>query len=194
MLGVLLEREKELAQLRELIEGARSGEGALALVEGAPGIGKTRLLEEACPLRETRASRCSRHGGWRSSRSLRSASCASCSRGHSGGIPSRTARAAERRRLARQHAVGLRRAPQRPAADATFASLHGLYWLTFNVAPRRPLMIAIDDARWADAASLRFVTYLAAQLEGLPALALLAVAANRGARGGRAAGGAIRGG
>jgi predicted ATPase len=55
-------------------------------------------------------------------------------------------------------------------------------------------MIAIDDARWADAASLRFVTYLAAQLEGLPALALLAVAANRGARGGRAAGGAIRGG
>jgi DNA-binding CsgD family transcriptional regulator/tetratricopeptide (TPR) repeat protein len=63
----------------------------------------------------------------------------------------------------------------RPVADATFASLHGLYWLCFNLAVRAPVLIAIDDAHWADAASLRFVNFLAARLEGMPVLVVLAL-------------------
>src|SRR3954454_22748500 len=41
----LLEREDELAQLAALLEQSCAGSGRLALVEGPPGIGKTRLLE-----------------------------------------------------------------------------------------------------------------------------------------------------
>jgi len=41
----LLEREPELAALTELLRRATSGTGALAVLEGPPGIGKSRLVE-----------------------------------------------------------------------------------------------------------------------------------------------------
>ena len=42
----LLEREAELAALRAAVESARNGDGQLVVIEGAAGIGKTRLLSE----------------------------------------------------------------------------------------------------------------------------------------------------
>jgi hypothetical protein len=56
-----------------------------------------------------------------------------------------------------------------PAGDSSFAVLHGLYWLVANLAASRPLLIAVDDAHWADAPSLRWLAYLAPRLEGLAA-------------------------
>ena len=46
--------------------------------------------------------------------------------------------------------------------------MHGLYWLTANLAERAPLLLAIDDAHWADEPSLLFVAYLARRIESLP--------------------------
>ncbi|HKP88540.1 MAG TPA: AAA family ATPase, partial [Thermoleophilaceae bacterium] len=40
----LLDRDRELAAVREILDRAAGGEGAAALVEGPAGIGKTRLL------------------------------------------------------------------------------------------------------------------------------------------------------
>ncbi len=57
--------------------------------------------------------------------------------------------------------------------DASFAALHGLYWLSVNLTAQRPLLLAIDDLHWCDRPSLRFVAYLLRRLEGLPALALV---------------------
>ena len=51
--------------------------------------------------------------------------------------------------------------------------MHGLYWLTANLAAHQPVLIVVDDAHWADAASLRWLAYLAGRLEG-PELAVLA--------------------
>src|SRR5918994_7324272 len=45
--GVLIEREVELAALGELIAAALAGRGGAALVGGEAGIGKTRLLTRA---------------------------------------------------------------------------------------------------------------------------------------------------
>ena len=45
--AALLERERELAELEELLAAARAGSGRLLLVEAAAGLGKTRLLREA---------------------------------------------------------------------------------------------------------------------------------------------------
>jgi DNA-binding CsgD family transcriptional regulator len=45
--GPLRGREAELAQLERLILSAETGEGGLALIEGPPGIGKSRVLAEA---------------------------------------------------------------------------------------------------------------------------------------------------
>ena len=60
--------------------------------------------------------------------------------------------------------------------DPTAAALHGLYWLTANLASEAPLLVAVDDLHWADVASLRFVAYLARRVAELP---VLLVAASR---------------
>ena len=60
--------------------------------------------------------------------------------------------------------------PPDGASDAQFTLLHGLYWLTSNLAGRRPLVIAVDDVQWCDAGSLRFLGYLTRRLEGVPVL------------------------
>src|SRR2546430_1766655 len=43
--AALLERERELSELGQLVDETCAGRGRLALVEGPPGIGKTRLLD-----------------------------------------------------------------------------------------------------------------------------------------------------
>ena len=53
-----------------------------------------------------------------------------------------------------------------------FPTLHGLYWLTVNLAGRGPVMLAIDDLHWCDLPSLRFIAYLVARLEGSGILVL----------------------
>ena len=61
------------------------------------------------------------------------------------------------------------------ADAASFAVLHGLYWLVVDLGARRPLLLAVDDLHWCDHASLRFLAYLARRLEGVPALVVAAL-------------------
>ena len=91
-----------------------------------------------------------------------------------------TLRAAERRdreRLlsgaARLAAPAVLDAPGEPSA-ALFGVLHGLYWLAANLAERQPLLIAIDDAHWADEPSLRFIAHLLGRIESLPTALIVA--------------------
>jgi AAA ATPase-like protein len=46
--GPLLERAAEVAAITAAIDAAVAGSGSVLLVEGAAGIGKTRLLAHAC--------------------------------------------------------------------------------------------------------------------------------------------------
>ena len=65
------------------------------------------------------------------------------------------------------------RAPRPPplaltsGVDPSFAILHGLYWLCANLAATGPLCLVVDDAHWADAASLRYLAFLLTRLEEL---------------------------
>src|SRR5262249_45073098 len=61
------------------------------------------------------------------------------------------------------------------APDPSFAVLHGLYWLCANLAVGRPVALVVDDAHWADTASLRFLAFLLPRLEELPVTLLLGV-------------------
>src|SRR5918998_1646545 len=71
-------------------------------------------------------------------------------------------------------AVLLERDEQLARPDAAFAVLHGLYWLCANLAARRPLVLAVDDAHWGDAPSLRFLVFLLTRLEELPVALVVA--------------------
>ena len=63
-----------------------------------------------------------------------------------------------------------------PAAgvDPSFAVLHGLYWLCANLTVVGPLCLVVDDAHWADAASLRYLSFLLTRLEDLDTALVLA--------------------
>ncbi|MDR9373130.1 LuxR family transcriptional regulator, partial [Conexibacter sp. JD483] len=65
-------------------------------------------------------------------------------------------------------------APAAEPAGGAFAVLHGLYWLTAAFAEQRPLLLAVDDAHWSDAASLDFLSFLLPRLEELPLLLVVA--------------------
>jgi hypothetical protein len=56
--------------------------------------------------------------------------------------------------------------------DSPFAAQHGLYWLLDHLVAEAPVVLVIDDAHWADTATLHWVVYLARRVEGL-AIAVL---------------------
>ncbi len=64
--------------------------------------------------------------------------------------------------------------PAATAVDASYATLHGLYWLTVNLAQRSPRLLSLDDLHWADPPSLRFIAHLLPRVAELPVLLVLA--------------------
>jgi len=173
----LLERDAEVAAIGRLVGQARSGSGALLVVEGPAGCGKTRLLVEARSLAERSGMRVL----WGRGGELE--------RGFPFGVarqlfepPLAAAAATERQRLLAgaaalaPPALGLdavRDGP--PDSDGLFQALHGLYWLTVNIADVAPLVIVVDDLHWTDALTLRWLGYLLQRIDGLPVLVATAV-------------------
>jgi DNA-binding CsgD family transcriptional regulator len=169
----LLEREGELAQLGALLEASRAGAGRLVLLEGSAGIGKTRLLAAAGEL------------GRKAGVNVLRARGGELEREFSYGIvrqlfePALTGAGESERDEILGGAAALA-APLfggdylahggSTEADAGFATLHGLFWLSANLAARRPLVLAVDDLHWADKPSLRWLSYLVRRVEGLPLL------------------------
>ena len=167
----LLERERELAAVEALLERG----GGVLVIEGGAGIGKTSLVEAACRRAEGRGREVLRARG------------SELEAGFAFGV----VRQLFERRLAgagptsaRRCSPGRRRrcgrccwasSVETAAVDTSFAVLHGLYWLTANLAAARPLLIAVDDAHWADEPSLRWLAYLAPRLEGLAVALLVAL-------------------
>jgi DNA-binding NarL/FixJ family response regulator len=153
----LIERDAEVARLAAAARDAAAARGRLVVIAGPAGIGKSGLLADL--------------------------------RAQSGELTVLSARAGE---LEREFGFGVvRQLFEAVAGDAalagaaapagavfedagegvaTFAALHGLYWLAANLAADRPLLLAVDDLHWCDRPSLRFLAYLARRLEGLPIL------------------------
>jgi len=173
----LLGRESELATLTALMADARSGEGRLVMIDGGAGIGKTRLIAEARTSAAThgfevltaRAGELEQGFAFGVVRQLFEPVFARSSVEERAGLLSGAAGLAgplfDRDVLGQQHGE---------RADLTFQTLHGLYWLTANIAQRRPAVLAVDDLHWSDDPSLRWLNYLARRLEGLSILVLLA--------------------
>ncbi len=169
----LLEREEELAGLRDLLRDAADGRGRVLAVEGPPGIGKTRLLQAAAgeardagfAVLAASGSELERDFGFGVARQLFERALAGLDERERDGVLDGAAA------LARP-ALGLDAgapAGRAPGGEAGHAVVHGLYWLTVNLAARGALLITVDDLPLADPPSLRFLGYLARRLDGLRA-------------------------
>jgi DNA-binding CsgD family transcriptional regulator len=170
----VLEREHELAVLEGTLAGAARGAGEIVLVEGPPGVGKTRLVADArasarrAGLRvlEARGAPLEREFAFGVARQLLEPAVVAL------GEPERAELFAGAAGLAQRLFDPGRQDPT--GGDAGFAILHALYWLVVNLADRAPVLVSVDDAHWADAPSLRFLDYLAHRSEGLPVAIVLA--------------------
>jgi len=172
----LLERDAELAVIAARLTAACEGAGCLLMVEGPAGIGKTQLVRAACD------------GARAHDMTVLTARAGELERGLPYGVVRGLfeklvvrAPAAERDALLAD-AAGLA-APVLGVAvgegglipdSAAFAGLHGLYWLAANLTERAPLLLAVDDAHWADEASLRYLIYLLRRIGALPILLVVA--------------------
>ena len=173
----LLEREPEVSAIRDLVHAARAGTGGLLVAEGSLGTGKTRLLAEARAAAEASglevvAARGGEHEqgfAFGIARQLFEPLLARASSADRTDLMAGAAALAQPLFDESQFAPG----SERPS-DASFAMLHGLYWLLANLAFRQPMLVVIDDLHWADEASLRWIAYLAPRIDGLPLLLALA--------------------
>jgi len=173
--GALLERDAEVSALAALLDAACAGTGRVVLIEGPPGIGKSALLECAKRLAPDRGMR------------VLAARGGALERDFSFGVvrqlfePFVTADALLERGALFEGAAGIAAellgaqppAGAQPPSGELFALLHGLHWLTAGIAADGPLLIALDDAHWADGPSLQFAHYLTRRLEELPVLLVL---------------------
>jgi DNA-binding CsgD family transcriptional regulator len=168
-LSSLIERERELLALEGLVAAARSGDGGVAVVQGPPGIGKSRLLktvrETVTELRvlRARASELERDMPFGVVRQLIEPVLAEADDAERAEL----LRGAASLALPVLNEIGSARVAQDSA-------LHGLYWLTVNLAGARPVLIVVDDLHWADLPSLHWIVYMAQRVEGVPAAIVVA--------------------
>jgi DNA-binding SARP family transcriptional activator/tetratricopeptide (TPR) repeat protein len=166
-------RDDQLAALDGVLAGARGGRGRVVLVAGEPGIGKTRLAEEAA----RRGAAAGMQVAW--------------GRCHEGdGAPTLWPWTQVVRQLAAELGPGQLAAmlgpsaawlgqlmPElagppgppgpRPVADlgaARFQLNQAVAGLLRRLAEARPLLVVVDDLHWADVPSLSLLAFLAGEL------------------------------
>lgn len=174
--GALIERAGELDALEAARRQAATGRGGVLVVEGPAGIGKTRLLDTVRDW-APEVDVLSAHGGvlerdipFGVARQLLEHRLLRAGDGERGQLLTGPAARAEQvlgvTEESRQAGLGV--------GGDIGASLHCLYWVLVNLAERGPLVLAVDDAHWADLASLQLLLYLARRIEGIPILVVVA--------------------
>ncbi len=179
--AVLLEREHELGRVQAALRAVGQRAGGTVVIEGAAGMGKSRLLEAA----RERASDVGVE--------VLSARATELEQGFPFGVVRQLferrlleADAAQRERwlagaaaLAAELLTGAPTFPSRAgqgpsASDPGYAWQHGLYWLASNISADWPLALVVDDLQWCDPPSARALAFIARRLEGQPLGLILA--------------------
>ena len=192
--NTLLERDFEVRALKRALDGLARGRGGVVSVESAASLGKTALLQQACEL--------AAEAGF----ALLSARGAELEREFTFGVVRQlfesalpgagedrqrlfagAARAAESLFAATDLAGGpndARPGDSGSGSGSVYSLLNGLYRLLVNLAETVPVVVLIDDAHWADSASLRFLGFLARRMDSVAVTVI--VASRSGSRDGSA--------
>ncbi len=170
----MLERQDEFAVIERTLDAADAGRGEFLVLEGPAGIGKTALLHVGAGAGKARGM------------TVLAARGSALEGDFSFGVVQQLfeplglgSPVADRELLDGAASLALRAFGQSlgqgvPSADASFATLHGLYWLVANLSAQTPVLLLVDDCHWADGPSLRFLAFLGARLDELRVVALVA--------------------
>ena len=170
---MLLERAGELKRFERLLAAAEAGRGETVLVRGPAGIGKTALVNALAAAAAGKGFSVLRARGRPLEREVPFGVA------HQLLDPVlRRATQAERDRLLAGAALVGARALGLWGGDSPpdrFAGIHGMYWLSANLAEREVLVMVVDDLQWADDTSLEWLGYLAARCTELRLLLAVTV-------------------
>ncbi|MBJ7471652.1 MAG: AAA family ATPase [Solirubrobacteraceae bacterium] len=172
---MLIERDAPLERLTELASRAASGAGSCVVIEGGAGIGKTALLHHV------------QQGAAALGLQTLSATGAELEREHAFGVARQLLSPAWRSATKEDRAELLDGAaslalplldlthehPGAAGAAETQSILYGTHWLLATLAERRPLMLVVDDAHWADEPSITLLEYLARRVAEIPVLLVI---------------------
>ncbi len=161
----MVERDREMDVIRGLLSSAKNGAGMLISVEGAPGMGKTELLDWGARVANKDTFEILRARGSELGQSFAFGVVSQIfepilAKVSSGDREHLLAGAAESSMAAIRPGV-------ETVEFGDYSILHGLYWLTANICDMRPLLIIIDDFHWIDPASLKYLGYLLSRLDSI---------------------------
>ncbi len=170
----LIGREREVAQLNDLLSSTLRGRSASLFIVGAAGIGKSRLAQELVATAGMR--------GWRSCAAQLQASDAQRPLGvfvdlfaallQLPGALGCSPASLSQLRLLTEHDVRATNEPQRSQeAEAVQERLrHAAGELVESVASEGPLVLVIDNLHWCDDASIQLLQHLVSHSENLPVM------------------------
>ena len=150
---MLLERDEVIEALGAALAGAADGTGGTVVVDGAAGLGKTAVLAEACAMAAGLGFQIRRAAGGELEQDLPWGVARDLLRRDAAGAPPVV-----------RGAFGLGGA----VPDDDLAVLQPLTDLCGELAEQQPLLLAVDDAHWADESSARLLAYLAGRAAELP--------------------------
>ena len=156
-------RDEQLHMITGLLEHVRAGVGGVAIIEGAPGLGKTRLLAAAQATARTLSFRTGLGAAEPGHSSLELAVLMEALFGGAESLVERTALGSRDR-----------------SREEPFWLLQDVQTLIERAALQQPLLVCLDDVQWADPGCGFALRMLTQWLASLPVAWLIAVRPNQG--------------
>jgi predicted ATPase len=179
----LLERDGVLRAIDTALDLSRGGESAAILIEGHPGMGKTRLHDAAVERARLLGLTVVRAAGAELEQNMAWGVAAQVLRSLLGPL------AADERENLLQTPAGRVLAPAligEPATEIAASELtvaHCLFSVIAGALERGPALVALDDVHWADTGSLQAVLYILHRLHEVPAVLIMTTRPSEGSRG-----------
>jgi len=162
---VSIGRDSELEVLRGSIRDVTAGSAATVVIEGEPGIGKTRLLEDLCTIAQDRGMRVFRGDAHPLERTRPFGAIVDALGIRIGSVDPRRAEIGQL--LASREIAG---AGGMPGGGVQFRVLEEIVELVEVLSNPGPVLVALDDLHWADSSTLLAFRWLMRRLTEAPLL------------------------